>query len=96
MVRAHNQYRRATKRTIFAEKFLDLEIFERDCWTCQICGKRVNRRLKFPHPRSKSLDHIIPLSVPEGHHTRQNVQLAHLSCNLSKRASRNGQLRLVR
>ena len=58
-------------------------IYKRDDWKCGICGFRVDKKLKYPHPLSPSLDHIVPLSKG-GAHTKDNVQLAHLRCNLSK------------
>jgi hypothetical protein len=78
----HCHNRRARKLNATIEKFSLLEIYERDKWRCQICGKKVDRRLKHPNPLSKSLDHIIPLAKG-GSHSRANVQLAHLVCNLS-------------
>jgi len=75
--------RRARQLGVDSEKFNNIEIFERDKWTCSLCGKAVNKRLKYPDPKSPSLDHIIPLSRGGGH-TRNNVQLAHLHCNLVK------------
>lgn len=65
------------------EKFLDIEIFERDGWICQICFTLVDKMLIKPNLKSKSLDHIIPVAKG-GTHTRSNVQLAHLECNLYK------------
>lgn len=65
------------------EEFTDDEIFERDGWSCGICGEPVDRELKWPDPMSKSLDHVRPLAKG-GHHVRTNCQLAHLSCNVSK------------
>lgn len=65
------------------ERFDRLEIFERDGWRCQMCDKRVDRRLRHPHPMSASLDHIVPIAAG-GEHSRRNVRLAHLRCNLSK------------
>ena len=62
------------------EKFSSIEIYERDGWICQICHTRVDKRLTYPSPMSKSLDHIIPVSLG-GSHERRNVQLAHLGCN---------------
>ncbi|MCK4625025.1 MAG: HNH endonuclease [Phycisphaerae bacterium] len=56
--------------------------------------KKRDEALKYPHRRSASLDHIVPISQG-GHHTRKNVQLAHLGCNIQKRASRGHQLRLI-
>ena len=51
---------------------------------CGICGKPVDKSLKFPHPLSASIDHIIP--VDKGGHPSDisNLQLAHLCCNRKK------------
>ena len=68
-------------------------IYKRDRWKCGICGLRVNKKLKHPHPYSASLDHIVPLSKG-GSHTPSNVQLAHLRCNLSK-GSKTGFTKLL-
>jgi len=86
--------RRAIKRSVTIEKFSSLEIFQRDQWVCQICKKGVNRRLKCPHPLSKSLDHIIPLSRG-GSHSKINVQLVHLVCNERAHVGGVKQLRLI-
>ena len=59
------------------------EIGARDGWRCGLCGKRVGRSYAWPHPRSASLDHIVPVSLG-GLHRRSNVQIAHLECNLAK------------
>ena len=66
----------------------DEEILERDRWRCGICRKRIGKSFKYPHPRSKSIDHIIPLSE-DGDDTAANKRAAHLGCNLS-RGSRGG------
>jgi len=60
-----------------------VEIAERDGWTCQLCDGPVDKDLSWPHPLSKSLDHIEPLSLG-GSHDPGNVQLAHLRCNTAK------------
>ena len=65
----------------------------RDGWRCGICGRKVRKSLKFPHPMSASLDHIVPLSKG-GTHTWQNVQCAHFICNSRKSDVDGGQLRL--
>ena len=51
---------------------------------CGICGKSVDFRLKFPHPLSPCIDHIIP--VAKGGHPSDisNLQLAHMCCNRQK------------
>jgi 5-methylcytosine-specific restriction endonuclease McrA len=84
---------RRRSRIAGAEAFARTEIYERDGWRCGICGKKISRGLKWPHPGSASLDHIIPLSAG-GAHSRQNAQSAHLSCNVRKQDGSGGQLRL--
>ena len=51
---------------------------------CGICGKPVDMTLKFPHPLSKSIDHIIPVSKGGHPSSIDNLQLAHLCCNRDK------------
>lgn len=64
-------------------------VFERDGWVCQLCGKHVLRKAMRSketgrlHPRSPSLDHIIPLSKG-GPHSESNCQCACLACNIKK------------
>ena len=82
-VKAKDKAKRARKYTATVERFNDIEIFTRDKWICQLCHRKVNRRLKYPHPLSPSLDHIIPLSKG-GVHSRQNCCLVHLQCNNRK------------
>ena len=51
---------------------------------CAICGQPVDKRLKYPHPMSATVDHIIPISKG-GHPTDiDNLQLAHFYCNRQK------------
>ena len=51
---------------------------------CGICGKPVDFSLKYPHPLSACVDHIIP--VAKGGHPSDldNLQLAHWTCNRQK------------
>ena len=51
---------------------------------CGICGKAVEFGLKYPHPLSACIDHIIP--VAKGGHPSDidNLQLAHWTCNRQK------------
>ena len=81
--REHLRMRRALKYKTQIEVINEKLVFMRDGWVCQICHKRVNKRLKWPDAMSLSLDHIIPLNEG-GTHTYNNVQLAHLSCNVTK------------
>lgn len=70
--------RRARLRSVPVEKFKSAEIYERDNWTCLLCGLPVTKQ-------TASLDHIIPLAAG-GPHTRANVQTAHRVCNSKKGA----------
>lgn len=59
-------------------------IYMRDGFKCGICHKKVLMHKKFPHKKSPSIDHIIPITLG-GSTTMNNLQLAHLSCNISKK-----------
>ena len=51
---------------------------------CAICGKPVDFSLKFPHPLSPTIDHIIPISKGGHPSDIDNLQLAHRCCNRQK------------
>jgi predicted nucleic acid-binding Zn ribbon protein len=89
-----NTKRRLKNKSQFVEKVNRKEIYERDKWICQLCGCKVDKRIKYPHIMSASLDHIIPIAEG-GTHESKNCQLAHFICN-SKKSNRalNEQLRL--
>lgn len=77
-------------------RFKRIEIYERDRWICKLCGKKVNKDLPSSDPMGATLDHIIPLSKG-GLHIRENVQLAHRTCNSLKgdRSIKKEQLLLI-
>lgn len=52
--------------------------------TCGICGKPVDKRLKYPDPMSPVIDHIVPVSKGGHPSAMENLQLAHWSCNRQK------------
>ena len=95
LVKHTDRIRRRTRlKKVRIDRFNPIEIFERDKWKCGLCGKKVNKELKHPHPKSASLDHIIPLSVG-GAHSRANVQLAHFDCNWKKGIQSKGEQLLL-
>lgn len=51
---------------------------------CGICGKPVDKSLKFPHPLSPCIDHIIPIAKGGHPSDISNLQLAHWICNRQK------------
>lgn len=94
--RAHQLSRKSSGRAGSARYRIHRAwIGERDGWRCGLCRGRVDRRREYPHPMAPSIDHIVPLSLG-GDNALSNLQMTHLRCNLSKRASaRNEQLRLI-
>ena len=81
--KANYHKRRAQKLGTQVEDLRPIDIYERDIWLCGLCMTPVDPDCAWPDPMSPSLDHIQPLSLG-GTHTYENVQLAHLSCNVSK------------
>lgn len=51
---------------------------------CGICGKPVDFSLKYPHPLSATVDHIVPVSKGGHPSDISNLQLAHRCCNRAK------------
>ena len=51
---------------------------------CGICGKPVDKSLKYPDPMSPTIDHIIPVSKRGDPIALENLQLAHRCCNRLK------------
>lgn len=83
-VRANNAKQSARRRALLAatdvETFDPTEIFERDQWTCHLCGELADQDAKVPAYKAPTLDHVIPLAHG-GPHTRDNVRCAHFICN---------------
>lgn len=74
------------------EPFNLLQMFDRDGWRCQLCGRSTPRRLRgSAAPNAPEVDHIIPLA-DGGNHTWLNCQCACRECNIKKGASARGQL----
>lgn len=57
-------------------------VYERDQWTCHLCGQAVDRSGKRG-PWMPSLDHVTPISLG-GLHSYANTACSHYRCNLSK------------
>ena len=51
---------------------------------CGICGRPVDKSLKFPNPMSACVDHIVPIARGGHPSALNNLQLAHLACNRAK------------
>lgn len=79
---------RSQRRAETWDGVTNAEILERDRWRCGICGQRIGKTFKYPHPRSASVDHVIPLTEGGGD-TAANKRAAHLGCN-QRRMNRGG------
>jgi hypothetical protein len=62
---------------------LRLFVYERDAWTCQLCGEPVDPEARGRSSRGASLDHVIPYSRG-GNDVVENLRLAHHGCNTSR------------
>lgn len=82
-LRTQNRKRRARKAGATVGP-IDLDAL----WTgfCALCDHAIDKSLVWPHPLSKSVDHIVPLSKG-GAHEQSNLQWTHLVCNNRKGAS---------
>ncbi len=85
-VRDYQHNRRAILRDVPHARIDEAVVAERDNFTCALCHEPVDCELRWPHPMSPSLDHIIPLSKDGTSHTYANVQLSHYSCNCRRGA----------
>src|SRR5574340_33933 len=88
------QKRKASKRNSGSVFVSFAAIIRRDKGKCQLCGKPVALKQKAPHPKSPTLDHILPVSKGGKHHP-DNVRLAHFECNSRRRNTGEAQLRLA-
>lgn len=69
-------------------------VYQRDGWTCGICGDSIDPEAKWPDTWCASLDHVVPMSKG-GSHTYDNVQAAHHWCNTMKRDSEDFDLKVA-
>jgi hypothetical protein len=69
-------------------------IFNRDNWTCHLCGSKIDPKIIHPAEMSATIDHVIPMSKG-GAHTKENVRAAHFICNNRKHAQAVGEQMLL-
>ena len=74
------------------EHVIKTKVFERDKWTCHICGcKTPKSKRGTMSPNAPELDHIVPIAAG-GSHTYANVACACKRCNIKKSTRPLGQL----
>lgn len=90
LIRARDMVNRAKGWGVETELVIAREVFERDGWTCHLCGEAIPKRLRTTRvlggtyePLSPVIDHVIPLSKG-GPHTMENCRAAHWTCNARK------------
>lgn len=76
--------RRALQRDLDAGRVSRIAIYQRDDWTCHICGDPVDRDAVVPDLAAPVLDHVVPLARGGSHH-EANLRTAHFYCNSVKR-----------
>ncbi len=81
--RSKQAKRRAVMRGADAEQVMWLRVMERDDWECKLCGGPIPPDARWPAPEFGSLDHRVSIAKG-GRHTYENIQAAHLCCNMSK------------
>lgn len=75
--------RRALKADNGAHPYSRQEVFDRDGGVCGLCQTNIDSLLQWPHPGFFTIDHILPITKG-GPDTFDNVQAAHLRCNIRK------------
>lgn len=83
-LRSAASLRRALQAGVSGEHVSRWRIYERDKWTCHICGDPVDRDAVVPDLAAPVLDHVIPVARG-GPHTEDNLKTAHFYCNSVKR-----------
>jgi hypothetical protein len=93
--RARRRRDRSKNKRQVSQPYRDADIFDRDDWACALCSEPIDPETKWPHPRSPSIDHVVPIALG-GSDDAWNVQASHLGCNSRKGADLDpGQLRLA-
>jgi len=64
-------------------KHVRLRVLNRDGWICYLCSRPIPRELRWPHPLSGTIDHVIPVSAG-GSDREDNLRAAHWGCNEAK------------
>lgn len=84
------QHRNRKKVDRAKSPFDPVEIFDRDDWTCYICGDRLDPELRGSNdPKAPEIDHIRSLA-DGGEHVRRNVACSCRECNRRKGANSYG------
>jgi 5-methylcytosine-specific restriction endonuclease McrA len=81
--RQHKDRRRAVKRDAYRADVHRRRVFEADGYRCHLCRRKTDSTKAAPHPRSPTIDHVIPISRG-GTHEPANCRTACFQCNATK------------
>lgn len=81
--RAHAARRDIRKRGQWVEHVAPIAVYDRDGWTCKLCGDPLDPDAEVPEWYAPTVDHVVPLAHG-GEHSMANVQAAHFICNSRK------------
>jgi hypothetical protein len=94
--RAHELRRRARKRSVFIEVVSVKKLLKWQHGKCYHCGYKINTGKSAPHPKSLTIDHLVPLSLG-GDHSYANTVASCWKCNCAIKGARaiDEQLKLL-
>lgn len=94
--RKNRAVRRARKRAAYVESVDVMKHFEWQDGRCYHCGCKIRLDVEVPHPKSLTLDHLVPLALG-GEHSYVNTAASCFNCNCAIKGDRaiNEQLKLV-
>lgn len=89
----YRQNRRRSRLVVGAvqRSFSELAVYERDNWTCHLCGEPIDPAAT-DHRWRGTLDHLVPVSEG-GDDVAWNVRPAHQTCNIKR--GRGGTVQLL-
>ena len=94
--RINSRRRRARERAAFVEDVDVMILFEWQEGRCYHCNRKIDIDRAAPHPKSLTLDHLVPLAL-DGDHSYANTVASCWNCNCSIKGVRaiGEQLKLV-
>ena len=94
--RKQRAIRRARKRAAYVESVDVMQLLEWQDGRCYHCNCKIRLDVEAPHPKSLTLDHLVPLALG-GEHSYANTVASCWDCNCSIKGDRaiNEQLKCV-
>lgn len=82
----HRKSRMQRRNAVRTNAYVDSEVFERDGWTCYLCGKPIDPKADRRKKWGAQIEHVVPISRG-GVDGEENVRAAHRRCNFMKHNS---------